>query len=531
MESSSIMEAVSLSDEESGPEQSNLVNGSEIEDNPPAAIEKSSESAESHFETLEVAETENSTSRHSNPVILKKSDLNDPFNDAQFDASTEEMINHPVNSKVDYASKIIELQLKIEALETERGQLTSEILSKDHLITRLETENSSTKWELSELEKSHRNTIAEHERKFSQFSEETALKIGELKKQFFNANKEKESMVMKYALNEREIIIQKKHRDEADKKCKNASKERDEAVNKAKNAIADKLKLQQLCDSRLQDNQVLKREIDKWKEEAKIQETQKNLNVSKLKVEVENHENTREKLEQLTAHLSETRIEIDKTRTEYNEFIQKLKEEKQEQSVKLMIDEAAQSELEKLKINFATIQEENEKFTKTEDEYKNLISELEKNSEKLKINCEEQKLRIDEMMSQAAELEQLKLKLNNEEEKLGKCQNEMEKVMNENAELIGDMEEKRKKESELLDFTQKLTEKNVELNSNLTFIESRANILETEHSRLTGKVGELQAMNGQLKIELESEAKNRKSETEALAKKLAESMKTVESFR
>merc|ERR1712241_903741 len=222
----------------------------------------------------------------------------------------------------------------------------------------------------------------------------------------------------------REIIIQKKHRDEADKKCKNASKERDEAVNKAKNAIADKLKLQQLCDSRLQDNQVLKREIDKWKEEAKIQETQKNLNVSKLKSEVENHENTREKLEQLTAHLSETRIEIDKTRTEYNEFIQKLKEEKQEQSVKLMIDEAAQSELEKLKINFATIQEENEKFTRSEEEYKNSISELEKNCEKLKINCEEQKLRIDEMMSQAAELEQLKLKLSNEEEKLAKCQNE-----------------------------------------------------------------------------------------------------------
>ena len=182
MESSSIMEAVSLSDEEppeprleSGPEQSNLVNGSEIEDNPPAAFEQTSENAESHFETLEVAETENSTSRHSNPVILKKSDLNDPFN-AQFDASTEEMVNHPVNSKVDYASKIIELQLKIEALETERGQLTSEILSKDNLITRLETENSSTKLELSELEKSHRNTIAEHERKFSQFSEETALK-------------------------------------------------------------------------------------------------------------------------------------------------------------------------------------------------------------------------------------------------------------------------------------------------------------------------------------------------------------------
>ena len=58
-------------------------------------------------------------------------------------------------------------------------------------------------------------------------------------------------MVMKYALNEREIIIQKKHREEAEKKMKNALKERDDAVNKSKNAIADKLKLQQLADSRV----------------------------------------------------------------------------------------------------------------------------------------------------------------------------------------------------------------------------------------------------------------------------------------
>ena len=73
----------------------------------------------------------------------------------------------------------------------------------------------------------------------------------QLKKQYVNANKEKESMVMKYALNEREIIIQKKHREESEKKMKNALKERDDAVNKSKNAIAEKLKLQQLADSRV----------------------------------------------------------------------------------------------------------------------------------------------------------------------------------------------------------------------------------------------------------------------------------------
>ena len=58
-------------------------------------------------------------------------------------------------------------------------------------------------------------------------------------------------MVMKYALNEKEIIIQKKHKEAAENKMKSAVKEKDEAVTKAKNAIADRLKLQQLADSRV----------------------------------------------------------------------------------------------------------------------------------------------------------------------------------------------------------------------------------------------------------------------------------------
>ena len=65
------------------------------------------------------------------------------------------------------------------------------------------------------------------------------------------ANREKESMVMKYAVNEREIIVQKKQRDEADKKMKAAVKEKDDAVAKAKTAVADKTRLQQLADSRV----------------------------------------------------------------------------------------------------------------------------------------------------------------------------------------------------------------------------------------------------------------------------------------
>ena len=48
-----------------------------------------------------------------------------------------------------------------------------------------------------------------------------------------------------------QIKIQKQHREKAEETMKSAVKEKDEAVNKAKNAIADKLKLQQLADSRV----------------------------------------------------------------------------------------------------------------------------------------------------------------------------------------------------------------------------------------------------------------------------------------
>ena len=49
------------------------------------------------------------------------------------------------------------------------------------------------------------------------------------------------------------------------------------------------------------------------------------------------------------------------------------------------------------------------------------------------------------------------------------------------------MEACRKKEAELLEFTQKLTETNVTLQSECAFIEGRASTLEAEHTRLTNK--------------------------------------------
>ena len=73
----------------------------------------------------------------------------------------------------------------------------------------------------------------------------------QLKRQFTDANRDKESMVMKYALREKDIIVSKVAREDSEKKCKSAQKEKDDSVAKMKVAITDKLKFQHLTDSRV----------------------------------------------------------------------------------------------------------------------------------------------------------------------------------------------------------------------------------------------------------------------------------------
>jgi len=61
-------------------------------------------------------------------------------------------------------------------------------------------------------------------------------------------------MVVKYAMGEREVILQRKAKEEAEKKWRSVAKERDDLAAKVKVATGEKAKVQQLADSRV--NQV-----------------------------------------------------------------------------------------------------------------------------------------------------------------------------------------------------------------------------------------------------------------------------------
>ena len=119
------------------------------------------------------------------------------------------------------------------------------------------------------------------------------------------------------------------------------------------------------------------------------------------------------------------------------------------------------------------------------------------------------------------------MRLQREEDRCQARDAEVERLRSEAAELTSDMSACRQKEADLLQFTQKLTDKNVTLQSDLAAAEARASTLESEHGRLAAAVAELEAHGGQTGVELEEERKRRKAETEMLAKKLAEKSKQV----
>lgn len=91
-----------------------------------------------------------------------------------------------------------------------------------------------------------------------------------------------------------------------------------------------------------------------------------------------------------------------------------------------------------------------------------------------------------------------------------------------NEELQSDMQACRQKEADMLDFTQKLTDTNVRLQSEFITIQTKANDLKSEQGPLRECINELTGRVKSLEDDLMQERKKRREECEILAKHVAE---------
>ena len=146
------------------------------------------------------------------------------------------------------------------------------------------------------------------EKKYKTLSEESNKKIGELKKAFEAANRDKESMVIKYAMGEKDIMIAKRGKEEVEKRLKESLKDKEGLQYKVKTLGTERTRLMGVCESRAQDFLMARKEGDKLKEEAKTQEARVKALEVKVKAEVDAHEQTRESLNTTFKQLCELQV-------------------------------------------------------------------------------------------------------------------------------------------------------------------------------------------------------------------------------
>jgi len=120
--------------------------------------------------------------------------------------------------------------------------------------------------------------------------------------------------------------------------------------------------------------------------------------------------------------------------------------------------------------------------------------------------------------------------LYSKDECMAAVETEVQQLRSTNEELRSDMQACRQKEADMLDFTQKLTHKNVCLQSEFTAIETKANHLESEHGPLHDCINGLTNKVKILEEDLVQERKKRREECEILAKHVAEQTQFAQNF-
>ncbi|XP_015602940.1 coiled-coil domain-containing protein 186 isoform X2 [Cephus cinctus] len=439
------------------------------------------------------------------------------------------LLNHPVYltllrdyaSVKDYNQKLSD---KTEVLEKENKRLAAEKNGELYAI------------QIETLEKTIEHL--RHEMKEATTKQET------LSKEYTAANKERESMVMKYAVSEKQLIDAQRARDYAERKLKEMLKEQELLQNKVKQIQGERTRICNILDAKCHDLTDAQKEVERLKEEVNVKDVKLKWTQNKLKTEMEARKETQQKLDKALIRINDMKEECDQVRRETQETMRRFQQSEEnkavtldqqlkEQQARLILERHVtedkemsrmqlQKEVDLLKQRQQVLIEENNTLSlKVQELEKNRLS-YESNLSNLKIIADQRQKEIVDLVGKVSQLETLKLQLIHTEQCLSSNETEVQRLRQANEELQSDMESCRQREAHMLDFTQKLTDKNVRLQSEFTSIEAKAQQLESEQGPLREHIEELSTKVKKLEESLAQERSKRIEECELLAKHVAE---------
>uniref|UniRef100_A0A7N5P775 Coiled-coil domain containing 186 n=1 Tax=Ailuropoda melanoleuca TaxID=9646 RepID=A0A7N5P775_AILME len=414
-------------------------------------------------------------------------------------------------------------------------------LQQEHTIKKLIKENKKHQELILDI-CSEKDNLRDELKKRTETEKQHMNTIKQANKKCEEARQEKEAMVMKYVRGEKESLDLRKEKEILERKLRDANKESEKNANKIKQLSQEKGRLHQLYETKENETTRLTREIDKLKEDISSHVIKVKWAQNKLKAEMDSHKETKDKLKETTTKLTQAKEEADQIRKNCQDMIKTYQESEEIKSNELdaklrvtkgELEKQMQEKSDQLEMHHAKIKElEDLKRT-----FKEGMDEL--RTLRTKVKClEDERLRTEDELSkykeiinrQKAEIQNLldKVKIVDqmqEQHERGKqeIENLKEEVENLNSlinDLQKDIEGSRKRESELLLFTEKLTSKNAQLQSESNSLQSQFDKLSCSESQLQSQCEQMKQTNTNLESRLSKEEELRKEEVQTLQAEL-----------
>ncbi|XP_059517467.1 coiled-coil domain-containing protein 186 isoform X3 [Myotis daubentonii] len=369
----------------------------------------------------------------------------------------------------------------IKQLESKIEELNKEVkASKDKLIA----QDTATKNAVQQLHK------------------EMAHRMEQANKKCEEARQEKEAMIMKYVRGEKEALDLRKEKEILERKLRDANKETEKNTNKIKLLSQEKGRLHQLYET--------KETKDKLKETT-TKLTQAKEEADQIRKNCQDMIKTYQESEEIKSNELDAKLRVTKG---------ELEKQMQEKSDQLEMHHAKIKELEDLKRTFKEGMDElrtlRTKVKCLEDERLRTEDELSKYKEIIN----RQKAEIQNFLDKMKIADQIQEQYQRGKQEIENLKEEVESLNSLINDLQKDIEGSRKRESELLLFTEKLTSKNAQLQSECNSLQSQCDKLSCSESQLQSQCEQMKQTTTNLESRLLKEEELRKEEVQALQAEL-----------
>ncbi|XP_052228725.1 coiled-coil domain-containing protein 186-like isoform X2 [Dreissena polymorpha] len=405
----------------------------------------------------------------------------------------------------------------------------------------------------SEL-KSMKETLSSHDqsakRAISTLQMEMKARVDQVTQQLEEANREKDSMVVKFAQAEHKNLECVKRADRAESKLRDMDRERTQFLEKMRIVKEQKSKLATELEAKNAELSKLKDEMDKQRELVASADNRVKWAQNKLKAELESHKETKTQLDKMAAKVKEAKEETQQIRRDCQAIIKQYqeseevksnsldKELKQKESELLenqvqktnfeLAHVKTQRELEQmrgelkdtqksltsLKERFSTVDGEKQQATSTVSQYGEII--------------QKQKKEIQELRDRVESLVHYKTDFARAQEMIKSLDSEISELKISNKELVSDMDACRRRESDRLELTAKLSRKNAELQSENSTLSNKVMNLTGELQVLKMDSQDVDTRLKELEENLCKERKQREEEAQSFTSRLAGKTQAVE---